>query len=146
MARYIKEHEVVVRIRSYVEAGNLDEAIVKGYYMETSDREFLFGDPVDDVTDDFRIRREDSEEDDWTVARQRAQEQGYHVDTNISAEDLAVKIYRIARVLGGTKLQRIESALGSLIYAHGVPQDLRLLAARLAGDMIDRENGGGQGS
>lgn len=145
MARYIKEHEVVVRIRSYVEAGNLDEAIVKGYYMETFDREFLFGDLSDDVTDDFRIRPEDSEEDDWIVAKVRAQEQGYHVGTNISTEEFAVKIYRIARVLGGNKLQRLENALGSLIYAQGVPDSLRILATRLAGDMIDKEDGGGQG-
>ena len=140
MPRYIKEQDVVVRVRSYVEADNLDEAIVKAYYWETTDREFVFVAPADEITDDFRIRREDS--DDWTVARERARERGYHVDESISVEQLADKIYRVAQRLERTDPHRFENAVESLVYAPGLPDDLRQDAIARARGMIENEGNG----
>ena len=141
--KYIVERYYVVPGRFYIEAKDLDEAILKANSGEYEQGRQLFMDCVEpDVKDGLRVRHESSEVDDWTVAEERARERGYYVEENTGSDELADKIHGLAAGLEGNALERIRGAEERLMYSPGFPNRVRLAAIKRVKSIIEKDEGG----
>ena len=140
MATFIMEQNYAIKGRGYIEARDMDEAILKAQSgLEIEELEHLVdtAEPLED--DGLRLRLEDSGVDDWTVAEERARRVGFIVEADAEAAEFADRLYAAAQRAEGSVYERMEAAWHSFYFAPDIPNGVTSEARRLAFDMIEKE-------
>ena len=139
MKTFIMEQYHVVLGRAYVEAPDMDAAIIKAHNgLDVDDLEYFFDTAEPAVDDRLKLRSEESGVDEWTVAKERAREMGYCVEADVEAGEFADRLYRVARNAEGSVHERIETAWHSFFFAPNIPYSVTSEARRLAMEMIEQ--------
>ena len=124
--------------RYYIEAANIDEAILKVHHgVDIMDLEYEFESAEAAAESDVLIRdRANPNPDPWIRTAQRAKDQGYYVKAGTTAEELAARYVALAPKSAESAVTRLTEARERLMVDPAMKYETLIEASRIAQDQL----------